>query len=204
MPIPALEEGTRIFRRIYKNNVWGGSGPGSAPDATIQYRGLLADEFKRLKVASVVDLGCGDWQFSRLLDWQGIEYRGLDVVPELIERNVEQFGAPNIRFELRDIFHEPLSADLLLCKDVLQHWPNEMVRQFIPLLQNFRYALITNGIRNPTVRTNSEIALGGYRPLNLTMPPFNLPLKAVLDYDTTFDHKSVMFWDRKKMLPGAA
>ena len=32
-----------------------------------------------------VDVGCGDWQFSRLIDWSGIDRRGIDVSWALIK-----------------------------------------------------------------------------------------------------------------------
>ena len=30
------------------------------------------------RIRTVVDLGCGDWQFSKYVDWRGIEYHGYD------------------------------------------------------------------------------------------------------------------------------
>jgi SAM-dependent methyltransferase len=68
-----------IFDFIYRNDVWkGGSGASSHEEATREYREFLTQFMQAAKITSVVDLGCGDWQFSRYIDWSGIDYTGVD------------------------------------------------------------------------------------------------------------------------------
>ena len=43
-------------------------------------------------------MGCGDWQFSKLIDWSGIDYHGFDVAPVVISNNVDQFASDNVSF----------------------------------------------------------------------------------------------------------
>jgi 2-polyprenyl-3-methyl-5-hydroxy-6-metoxy-1,4-benzoquinol methylase len=74
-------------------------------------------------VRSVVDVGCGDWQFSRLIDCSGLDYRGFDVVPAVIEAHRAAFGREGVRFDLLEDFAALPEADLVLRKDVLQHLP---------------------------------------------------------------------------------
>jgi hypothetical protein len=70
------------FGLIHREDRWtNGSGPGSHPDSTIEYRAFLARFMEANEVGSVTDLGCGDWQFSRYIDWSRASYTGLDVVP---------------------------------------------------------------------------------------------------------------------------
>jgi hypothetical protein len=38
-------------------------------------------------IRSATDLGCGDWQFSYLINWSNVEYPGIDLVPEVIDNN---------------------------------------------------------------------------------------------------------------------
>ncbi|MGI8685990.1 MAG: methyltransferase [Acidimicrobiales bacterium] len=53
-------------------------------------------------------------------------------MPELVERNTEAFGKPGVRFQALDLSEAELPpADLLVCKDVLQHWPNDWVSSFL-------------------------------------------------------------------------
>src|SRR5687768_14802493 len=93
------------FEAIYRQDKWtNGSGPGSTPSSTIEYRAFLERFIRENNVRSVTDLGCGDWQFSNLIDWSGLEYTGFDVVDFLVHRNQENYGQDNIRFRtLNDI-----------------------------------------------------------------------------------------------------
>jgi hypothetical protein len=51
---------------------------------------------KRCK--GVVDYGCGDWQFSRLINWDGVQYLGLNLVDTLIEHHKKAYQKENITF----------------------------------------------------------------------------------------------------------
>ena len=170
-----------VFNSIYKNNAWGnGSGPGSRADKTIQYQEFLKNFFLMNNVSSVVDLGCGDWQFSRYIDWTGIDYLGLDVSSVVLEITKE-FSVPGIRFqELDGSCNNLPPADVLLIKDVLQHLSNKDISNIISKLNNFKYALITNGFQanqktHLINNANKDINSGsGARTVDLLREPFNL------------------------------
>jgi len=54
------------FERIYADNEWQyGSGEGSLPIHTKGYIAFIESFVANHEVKSVVDLGCGDWQFGR-------------------------------------------------------------------------------------------------------------------------------------------
>ncbi len=206
---------TEAFRTIYERHSWGGiskSGPGSDPTSTAQYRRVLARFLREHNIRSVVDLGCGDWASSRLIDWSGIDYLGLDAVPEVVERNQRAFGRPGIRFEQADIATDELpEADLAICKEVLQHLPTAAVQQFLAKLNNYRMAILVNdsegaypgtwrtGWRGrPFVGTNADIVPGSYRPLRLRQSPFNLNAELLTHYWNRSPeyrwHKEVLLW----------
>ena len=85
-----------VFTNIYETDEWkGGSGEGSTVAATAPYRRILEHVLASPDVRSVTDVGCGDWQFSGLVNWQGKPYVGVDVVPELIERNRARSRRPD-------------------------------------------------------------------------------------------------------------
>lgn len=169
-----------VFNSIYRANLWGcGSGPGSNEELCADYVNFLQNFFKEKKISEVVDCGCGDWQFSKNIDFSGIEYKGFDVASFVIEQNINRFQKENINFFLYDgNFNSLPSADLLICKDVLQHLNNIKINEFIANLSRFKFALITNDIAE---NVNSDCLNGRYRALDLRKAPFNLPLKVVFE-----------------------
>lgn len=145
------------------------------------YREYLQRFLRERNIRTVVDFGCGDWQFSKMIDWSGLQYLGIDVVPSVIRENRRNHGSANISFIIADTDDASLPpADLLLLKDVLQHWPTRMIQSFLKTLGGFRYALMTNCI---DTATNTDCPLGGYRGIDLRSAPFKLPAVKVLEYD---------------------
>lgn len=135
------------------------------------------------QVRSVVDLGCGDWQFSRTLSWDGIQYLGVDLVESVIRANRKRFQKSNVSFALAGELANGLpAADLLLAKDIFQHWSNQSIRDFLPQLAKFRYALITNGVKVDGPTVNRDIPNGGFRDLDLNLPPFSLKLERAFEF----------------------
>jgi SAM-dependent methyltransferase len=188
-----LDAKTRAaFETIYTEDQWGnGSGPGSSPTSTIEYRGFIERFMHENDVRSVTDLGCGDWQFSRLMDWTGIDYAGLDIVEFLIEQNRERFARENIRFDLLENTSDLPGGDLLLCKEVLQHLPNETVSEYVSQISSkYRYSLITNAIE-PAEAANSDIPAGGWRPLRLDRSPFLVKGATIFTY---YPQRGSHFW----------
>lgn len=135
----------QIFTYIYDNKVWGeGSGGGSNPENNSEYIQFLQEFLKEKKIESVIDFGCGDWQFSQFIDWSGIDYYGIDCVESVIIDNISKFKKDGVNFfNMSEIVG--YKADLLILKDVLQHWTNESIIKFLNnVLSKFTYILITN------------------------------------------------------------
>ncbi len=183
-----MSDAEDIYREIYATDHWqGGSGPGSTADASAEYRQIVQRLLASIEIRRVLDVGCGDWQVGSLLDWSGIDYTGVDVVSPVIEADRARFGSAKVHFEVADARAGTLPpADLLLIKDVLQHWPTADVQRFLAeTLPRYRYALITNDIASShfTGVLNQDIEMGSWRTLDLQAPPFGLAAKAHWDYD---------------------
>jgi SAM-dependent methyltransferase len=180
------------FGLIHREDRWtNGSGPGSHPDSTIEYRAFLARFMEANEVGSVTDLGCGDWQFSRYIDWSRASYTGLDVVPAIIDRNVQLYAAPTIEFRLFKSLDDFPGGDLLIAKEVLQHLPNETVCEYLGVIaRRYRFALLTNAIE-PVDRANADIDFGDWRPLRLDRPPFSARGAMIFSY---FPQNGSHFW----------
>lgn len=120
-------------------------------------------------MASVVDAGCGDWDFSRLIDWGGARYLGIDISNVVIER-LKTHRSDRFEFQMGDITEDLPPADLLICKDVLQHLPIELVNKFIRnnlKKGKYRWALITNDAL--AAGGNKDTNTGDYRRIDLSM-----------------------------------
>jgi len=180
----------RVFSRIYESGQWGKdeqgrgiSGFGSTPENTIAYVECITDFFKKHSIRSVVDAGCGDWMFSRYMNWKGIDYIGIDVYGKIIDRNNQEFANDHICFIKGDILQMTLpKADLLLCKDVLMHLSNASIIQFLEKTKKFKFCLITNNFPNKGQKFNYNIRKGSGRKLDLSKPPFNVRGKSLLRY----------------------
>lgn len=189
------------FCEIYQNRKWyRGSGSGSLVENTVEYRKFLQDFINRQDIKTVIDLGCGDWQFSKLIDWDSVSYTGIDVVPSVIKDNKVAYGTrPNINFICADVLSYEPQADLIIMKDVLQHWPNEDIQHFFAHSARAKYILITNSIQTIDITDpnkevpfnqplNHDIARGGLHSIDLSKSPFNLPVKEVLRYQSIKRH----------------
>ena len=165
------------FARVYRENLWLGnesrSGPGSTLDATAGLRPELAGLIRALGVRILIDAGCGDFNWMRETDLDGIDYIGIDVVPEVIRRLRQRYAGTRLRFLLRDITRRLPRGDLVFCRQALQHLPNRDVLRFLGSVRrsHARYLLATTF---PDVIENIDTYRGGFRRLNLEIAPFNL------------------------------
>ena len=68
-------------------------------------------------------------------------------------------------------------AELLIMKDVMQHWLPAEISAFLPRLAQFPYSLITNDVEAPELRPKWHER---WHPLDLTKPPYCLPGELLL------------------------
>lgn len=204
-----VSDSKAVFSGIYDNKIWhGGSGAGSDPDNTAAYRAFVEDYIKSNNIRSVIDLGCGNWSSSRLINWDGVEYLGIDVVASVIKENIRKHAKPGISFQAMDFYKGELpDAGLVIVKDVMQHWPSDMVNNFIPKLRKYKHSLITNTsiiydseddselLKEPAI--NSEIELGRMRPIDLSKPPFGHKVKELFLYNSRLEKGAIGVWEVK-------
>jgi hypothetical protein len=135
-----------------------------------------------MNIKSVLDAPCGDcnWQHE-IFDFVD-SYVGVDIVERNILNNSKKFKADkNVSFYHADLVD--FNADLIICRDMLIHLSNDAAMK---VLNNFKasgskYLLTTNYLK---INENEEIPDGSYRPINLSLAPFALPVP-----DFTFPEK---------------
>lgn len=172
-----------VFDLIYQHDVWeGGSGPGSMPSNTIEYRAFIERFVETNNVKSITDFGCGDWQFSKHIDFSLVQYTGFDVVENVIRENRRRFSNTNLNFNLLRDINELPGGDLLIAKEVLQHLPNNDIIEYIShFRKKYKFCLFTNAAE-PIQSANQDITRGGFRPLQLDLAPFNVPGAKIFTY----------------------
>lgn len=179
---------TDIFSNIYATNRWDhGSGPGSLPEATVEYQKILKEVITKNEIKTVLDYGCGDWQFSKLLNWENMvdHYIGADVVPLLIENHRLKYANSKVSFKLIDNDFSWNNVDLIICKDVLQHLSLEIIDNILKEMKvHAKYLLITNDTDGPkgSLFLNKECRIGEWRPVDVSASPWNLSGEKLLTW----------------------
>lgn len=189
------------FTAIFEQRAWGDSesvsGPGSTQARGADFQDQLIALLDQWHIGSIVDAPCGDVNWMRhVLARRDTLYTGIDIVPELIDRNACAHAAPNRQFLCLDMTRAALPrADLMICRDGLVHLSYADARAAI---RNFRrsgsrYLLVTTFI---DVRRNTDTPTGGWRVLNMQAPPFAFPAPlAVIDEHCT--HSGGIYRDKR-------
>ena len=90
------------FQRIFEENTWGNtesvSGEGSNLDRTAVLRAKLPALLARHGVQSMLDAPCGDFYWMKEVPLGDIDYTGADIVPEIIDRDVEWMSPSGTSF----------------------------------------------------------------------------------------------------------
>ncbi len=196
-----------IFSDIYNRKLWGGlesaSGPGSDMNETKAVRRRLPEILKKLKIQTFLDTPCGDFHWMRYLDYSFKQYIGMDIVPKLIASNKKLYGSKHRRFIVGDIVKDSIpKVDLILCRDCLGHLP---FKEAVIALKNFKKSgsLYLIATTFPETTDNSKVRIlsrqrkkvfrtGDFRPINLQLPPFNLPKPIVMINERHTIYKKIL------------
>jgi SAM-dependent methyltransferase len=201
-PPPSLADAFAHYYAPQGSSWGGGSGAGSDPYTTVPYRAFLETFIGFNGIRSIVDVGCGDWRFSRFINLDGINYTGFDVVQSVIDANRTRYARPGVTFNLmpNDITDVP-SGDLLIMKDVLQHLSIERIVGLRELLfPKFKYCLLTNSFSKPNTPINTDIVDGNFRSLDLSAHPFHLDGAYVLEFSSPLWERIRTYLHQPKMI----
>lgn len=191
------------FSLIYRDDIWGrglarkkveksgskiGSGAGSNVKYCKAYIEYVERELEGGDYQLVLDVGCGDWQLGSAIDWYGVPYLGVDVVPSVIAALNKKFATSSRKFVCADVSTldtleqlVEVNLCLVLVKDVVQHWLDDDVHRFLQSLDvvlrgtgstvlitnHWRYTMKPRPIPNPRVLDGFS-----YCPIDFTRAPF--------------------------------
>ena len=151
------------------------SGPGSTLEETEPLRRKLPELLRELNASTLLDLPCGDFHWMQNVDLTGVHYIGGDLVGDLVERNHAKHACDGVEFRKMDLVNDTLpAADVILCRDCLVHLSlTDMQAALVNISRSGAKWLLTTNF--PSVTQNDDIVTGQWRPVNLTLPPLNLP-----------------------------
>ena len=169
---------TKRFERIYAENYWGSteskSGAGSTLDATQALREKMREAFTRYRIASVLDIPCGDFHWMSHVDLSGINYLGADIVQNVVDSNDQKFSNHHVRFRKMNLISDTIpSVDLILTRDCLVHLSYHCIFSALKNIaqSGSKYLLATTFLE----AENRDIETGQWRAIHLEKKPFFLP-----------------------------
>jgi SAM-dependent methyltransferase len=158
------------------------SGPGSAVGAAAECLRLIDETVAGHGVTSILDLGCGDWNWMRMAAWRrspAVRYEGWDAHAGLVESLAKEFGDERTRFRLEDASAGVFPVvDLVICRDVLFHLPLVLAQEMVRQVRRMRALFISTSFlgvgENGDIETYLPIAGWGFHRINLDIAPFGL------------------------------
>jgi len=172
------------------------SGPGSYIENTKEASDFIFEIVKKYKIKSLLDLGCGDWNWFDLLierirkedGFSDFKYIGWDAHPDLVNGLNTEFGDDNTSFHLSDIVTaEYPQVDLILCRDVLFHMKPKVINLVLDKIKQSRtkYFLsttfdITKNSDMSEININNNIADWYFHIININIEPYNMK-KSILE-----------------------
>ena len=178
-----------VFNSIYKSNHWNKSkkfdfnnqsfsGPGSIPNSKQTNNLLIELEkfFNKNNIRKILDAPCGDCAWIKKIFNSKIEYTGIDIVEDLINKNKIRFKSyENVKFDCKDLTenNEFNNFDFILLRDFFIHLPLKSIKKVLVNLKesNCKYFAFNN---YEGIKINKEISTGQHRKTNILNEPFNL------------------------------
>ena len=151
---------------------------------------------------SIADIPCGDMQWiSHFLKTRtDVNYTGIDIVPELIQRHDATYrNHKNINFVNTDVVQSPLTQpfDIIFSRQMMQHFPNADIHRvlFHFSASGSKYMIATT---YPDIIINKELSSTAgirYRPVNLEIQPFHLVPPTCAYQETQQTDNSLSMWE---------
>lgn len=150
------------------------SGPGSHisnTKETIEFiNGIIAD----LDIKSILDLGCGDWNWFKSVDIRGSSYLGWDACEDMVGDNNRIYGTSKVSFDTKDIVEENYpNVDLIICRDVLFHMTTEISTRVLDKIKLAAKYFICTSFNDVNENKPHKNGWGFYK-INTNIEPFNL------------------------------
>lgn len=166
------------FRLYYRSNFWGDAETASGDSSRLDKSEAISLLLQKLVFPlgiQLLDLGCGDCNWIGELTFKPSRYVGVDLVPELIERNRARFRSDSTEFYCHDM-RQPLpvsTADVVLIRDIFPHMSDDEVQTVIGNIRSLSASvLIANTFRGAPA--DRDMSLINHRSVDLESERFGL------------------------------
>ena len=136
--------------------------------------------FKKYRIKTMFDIGCGNVAWMREANFTGVQYTGGDIVNDLVEENKMNF--PDLAFMHFNIVEQiPKRYDLLFLRSVFIHLE---IKDVLAAIRNIKqsgskYIILNSHIG---VEDNKETSCLMLKKRDFMKPPFGLP-KPLYSFD---------------------
>jgi hypothetical protein len=166
------------------------SGHGSGRSASELFVNYVNNLIAIHSVSSIVDVGSGDWSYMK--DVNIASYNGYDVSSFIVDKTTALYGNNTtdkddgkfVAFHVSGINQIYESADMMICKDVLQHLPLDAAQHIVDQHSKFKISILVNDA-TMDIPNDDILMAGGYRSLDVEKPPFNIKCNQVLNLHPT-------------------
>jgi len=170
------------FEDIFKDNTWGSaeshSGTGSTVKSTAKYRECIGSWINKYNVSVLLDIPCGDGNWQKLIPGiDKVSYYGYDISPSAVQLAKDKNSdMANMHYGVLDLAssNPPLTADMIIVKEVIQHLPLEMGLKMLQHAKSagIKWLVVTHCL--PPRCVNKPIDAGSwFCGPNALAPPFN-------------------------------
>tara|TARA_Y100001963_G_C6768111_1_gene443388 strand:+ start:44 stop:601 length:558 start_codon:yes stop_codon:yes gene_type:complete len=166
-------------------------GWGSEIEHTEQIRRLLPSILVSQNVKTFNDAGCGDLNWISTVDLGNVDYTGYDLVPR------SKWNRPLKCLQMDISKNVMRKADMILCRDVFIHLPNETILEILDKFKQSSDLLLTTTFLDcESNEGRIQEASTTYSKLNLELEPFNLdnPIVCIAE---DYPHKYTCLWRLK-------
>lgn len=158
------------------------------PDA-VDWSETLIDAFRRLVaeygIRSVWEYPCGEYSLRKAHLFKELRHIAGSPVRRTVARNRGKVVGGDVDVQFMNLMYSRIPRrDLVLCRDFFDYLDQREILQILRRLvrSGCTYLLATT---HPLLNSNWDGALGDWRPLNFTLPPFSFdpPLRTLPDPD---------------------
>ena len=177
----------QFVARKRKDNHESLSGPGSHIVNTTEIVDTLNTFIADNNIQSILDLGCGDWNWFKKINIQNAKYIGWDACDQMIADNSKFYGCANITFETKDIVTENYPySDLIICRDVLFHMTTDLSMHILEKVKSSCKYFICTSFNDVPENIPHKRGWGFYK-INTNIQPFNMEQYII---STTPEHRN--------------